>query len=480
MPLVGGFFLGDLQFPLPFHFGATPFSPHFTLIGSQDLVKDNNTTAYSAFYRIAENELQRMSMKVANVPDVMSGISPKLGTHLASWETCFSRPRQRVDDDQTAQEVAVVGGGDGRRHKVRRECTSSPACPLAIVRVEAGPLRVSESLGFFSSCCRVRPPESLLGMCVCSLMSPLSPRIVYTVRSQRSASSSSERLSLTPERRSKFTSEAKTGSHPRHSLGVISKNPRRKEIRAVGLEIESESSRERAEWLTHRQSLNAKPSTHGHLSCARKYTRHSTPKLTATTPHPRPPPAPAQLPSLPLPESLVLSSMTRDRNISQVHFRTRALLHFRIDAGGLVLEKWFSVLADETTDARRTEQLSISLRYVHLESKSGREDFIRFEKFVDASPAGVRNTRTTRATHVTEETGEDVIGACVEALSTWRESSVRLRDMRPVVDAGFVDSDEADIVTAFRREVAHIAGSHAADGTATSLATNRGQLGRLL
>ncbi|KAJ8891000.1 hypothetical protein PR048_010509 [Dryococelus australis] len=30
-------FHGDLSFPPPFHSGATPYSPHFTLIGSQDL-----------------------------------------------------------------------------------------------------------------------------------------------------------------------------------------------------------------------------------------------------------------------------------------------------------------------------------------------------------------------------------------------------------------------------------------------------------
>ncbi|KAJ8893218.1 hypothetical protein PR048_005804 [Dryococelus australis] len=34
---VGGF-PGDLHFPSPLHLGAAPFSPHFTLIGSQDLV----------------------------------------------------------------------------------------------------------------------------------------------------------------------------------------------------------------------------------------------------------------------------------------------------------------------------------------------------------------------------------------------------------------------------------------------------------
>ncbi|KAJ8882556.1 hypothetical protein PR048_014367 [Dryococelus australis] len=37
MPLVAGF-LEDLAFPPPLQSGATPFSPHFTLIGSQDLV----------------------------------------------------------------------------------------------------------------------------------------------------------------------------------------------------------------------------------------------------------------------------------------------------------------------------------------------------------------------------------------------------------------------------------------------------------
>ncbi|KAJ8881988.1 hypothetical protein PR048_018476 [Dryococelus australis] len=38
MPLVGGVFLGDLPFPPPLYSRAASFSPHFTLIGSQDLV----------------------------------------------------------------------------------------------------------------------------------------------------------------------------------------------------------------------------------------------------------------------------------------------------------------------------------------------------------------------------------------------------------------------------------------------------------
>lgn len=101
----------------------------------------------------------------------------------------------------------------------------------------------------------------------------------------------------------------------------------------------------------------------------------------------------------------------------------RALLHFRIDAGDVCLENhlknapknatfissvtqndiihccgdvilekviekvkkanWFSVLADETTDAGHSEQMSISVRYVDFESKSVREDFIRFVKVAD-------------------------------------------------------------------------------------------------
>ncbi|KAJ8870025.1 hypothetical protein PR048_029036 [Dryococelus australis] len=46
MPLVGGFFSGDPPFPLHFHSGAGPYSPRFTLIGSEDPA---NIFAYRLF-----------------------------------------------------------------------------------------------------------------------------------------------------------------------------------------------------------------------------------------------------------------------------------------------------------------------------------------------------------------------------------------------------------------------------------------------
>lgn len=40
--------------------------------------------------------------------------------------------------------------------------------------------------------------------------------------------------------------------------------------------------------------------------------------------------------------------------------------------------KGFSVLADETSDISNKEQLTICVRFVHLEQKKIREDFLRF------------------------------------------------------------------------------------------------------
>ncbi|KAJ8865950.1 hypothetical protein PR048_033473 [Dryococelus australis] len=46
--LVGGFSLGSLPFPPPFHSGAAPYSPHFTLIGSQDLVVKSRPNLFTS------------------------------------------------------------------------------------------------------------------------------------------------------------------------------------------------------------------------------------------------------------------------------------------------------------------------------------------------------------------------------------------------------------------------------------------------
>lgn len=43
----------------------------------------------------------------------------------------------------------------------------------------------------------------------------------------------------------------------------------------------------------------------------------------------------------------------------------------------------FSVLADETSDISNKEQLTICVRYVHLEQKKIREDFLQFVKVND-------------------------------------------------------------------------------------------------
>lgn len=54
--------------------------------------------------------------------------------------------------------------------------------------------------------------------------------------------------------------------------------------------------------------------------------------------------------------------------------------------------KYFSILADETTDTSHVEQLSFSIRYVDFDSKTIREDFIKFLKVVDLNGEALGKT----------------------------------------------------------------------------------------
>ncbi|KAF0709155.1 zinc finger MYM-type protein 1-like [Aphis craccivora] len=55
---------------------------------------------------------------------------------------------------------------------------------------------------------------------------------------------------------------------------------------------------------------------------------------------------------------------------------------------------YFSILADETTDTSHVEQLSISIRYVDSDSKTIREDFVKFLKVIDLSGEALGKTIT--------------------------------------------------------------------------------------
>ncbi|KAJ8890529.1 hypothetical protein PR048_010038 [Dryococelus australis] len=66
-------FLGDLPFPSPLHSRATPFSPHFTLIGSQDLVI---SVAYWLFAATVEgDDLACILLYVSHWPRVLQDVS---------------------------------------------------------------------------------------------------------------------------------------------------------------------------------------------------------------------------------------------------------------------------------------------------------------------------------------------------------------------------------------------------------------------
>lgn len=54
--------------------------------------------------------------------------------------------------------------------------------------------------------------------------------------------------------------------------------------------------------------------------------------------------------------------------------------------------KGFSVLADETIDISNDDQLTICVRYVHLEQKKVREDFLQFVKVKDLSGKALAQT----------------------------------------------------------------------------------------
>ncbi|XP_063240858.1 zinc finger protein 862-like [Bacillus rossius redtenbacheri] len=131
-------------------------------------------------------------------------------------------------------------------------------------------------------------------------------------------------------------------------------------------------------------------------------------------------------------ESGGLLDETTDSEVNEGNFRL--LLRFRIDAGDTILKehiqnapknatfismtsqndlieccgniivekiiakiqkaRFFSVLADETTDSSHSEQMSISIRYVDLESHphAVREDFIKFVKVIDLTGTSLSNT----------------------------------------------------------------------------------------
>ncbi|KAE9543274.1 hypothetical protein AGLY_003185 [Aphis glycines] len=55
---------------------------------------------------------------------------------------------------------------------------------------------------------------------------------------------------------------------------------------------------------------------------------------------------------------------------------------------------YFSILADETTDTSHVEQLSINIRYVESDSKTIREDFVKFLKVIDLSGEALGKTIT--------------------------------------------------------------------------------------
>ncbi|KAJ8870824.1 hypothetical protein PR048_027123, partial [Dryococelus australis] len=76
MPLVGAGFLGDLPFSLPLHSGAAPYSPHFTLVDSQDLAVESHPSPE------ARDAIRGTLTRVPNTPSRSGGEVRLLASHL--------------------------------------------------------------------------------------------------------------------------------------------------------------------------------------------------------------------------------------------------------------------------------------------------------------------------------------------------------------------------------------------------------------
>ncbi|KAJ8896396.1 hypothetical protein PR048_001740 [Dryococelus australis] len=117
MPLVGGFFLGDLPFPLRLHSGAAPFSSHFTYFGSQDLFVNSCPNFSTQFRRRSwhsfVNETTRksnMAGKIALPPARCAGAASRAESMqhtitIRNYSTCV--PRAVLREEHTLQPRAV-------------------------------------------------------------------------------------------------------------------------------------------------------------------------------------------------------------------------------------------------------------------------------------------------------------------------------------------------------------------------------------
>ena len=79
--------------------------------------------------------------------------------------------------------------------------------------------------------------------------------------------------------------------------------------------------------------------------------------------------------------------------------------------------KWYTVIADEVTDASNKEQLSIVLRYVEGDSLSVREDLIGFVE-CDTGISG--RSLANKITSFLEELGQISVVRLMMGQETWR------------------------------------------------------------
>ncbi|KAJ8895871.1 hypothetical protein PR048_001211 [Dryococelus australis] len=144
-------FLGDLPFPPPPHSGVDPYSPPFTLIGSQDLDVKNQTNLF-AHSRTAIRELLNVHLYIEEVilscvlrlfPDILSGSQFPTTTTTTIARTQLWYPRSEITTrheftnvDQLFGEMIIGYWGDGKRlvfvNVTPLRAFSPPACPAVL------------------------------------------------------------------------------------------------------------------------------------------------------------------------------------------------------------------------------------------------------------------------------------------------------------------------------------------------------------
>ncbi|KAJ8870827.1 hypothetical protein PR048_027126 [Dryococelus australis] len=124
MPLGQRVFSGISRFPLPFHSGTAPYSPHFTHIGSQDLACKGNIPRTALPYKLKESEDK-------STVEMISGWehSTTLNRGLNAITIHTGR---RVSGERAADKrERILSRGEVRRFRVERLCISAELAPIS-------------------------------------------------------------------------------------------------------------------------------------------------------------------------------------------------------------------------------------------------------------------------------------------------------------------------------------------------------------